>query len=372
MYIAEIATANLKGLFGACNQFFAIVGVFLSLGLGALANTSNMDKFHYFHISVVPIGITAVFELLMLFTCETPRWLYAQGEASKGLEKLKLLRGPSANVATEEAAIRAAFERQGKLSVKDLFLQFRHRAVYHPFILVLMLMFFQQFGGINAVVFFAASIYQEAGVKDPTLLSALSIGVSQIIVTFIAVVLVDLLGRKVLLIISSITMCLSSFLLGIEFLITDTICDGATGNGTTSAHAICHHSIGWLAILAAIGVIIGFSVGWGPIPWLMMSELLPLRVRSLGGSVATFFNWSCATIITVTFESYASAISPKFAWWSFSIVMLVSVFCVIFFLPETKGCSLEQIEAYFQKGSCLSTSFSSSTVKREIHIADSD
>ena len=329
------------------------------------------SKFQYFHISLAAVGVTAIFELLMLFTCETPRWLYAQGEASKGLEKLKLLRGPNANVTTEEAAIRAALERQGKLSVKDLFLQFRHRAVYHPFVLVLMLMFFQQFSGINAVVFYAASIYQEAGVKNPTLLSALTIGVSQLIATFIAVVLVDMLGRKVLFIVSSITVCLSSCLLGIEFLITDTICGGATGNGTTSAHAICHHSIGWLAILAAIGVIIGFSLAWGPIPWLMMSELLPLRVRSLGGSVTTFFNWSCATLITFTFESYASAISPKFAWWSFSIVMLVSVFCVIFFLPETKGCSLEQIEAYFQKSPCLTPGFSSSKVKREIYIVTS-
>ena len=329
-----------------------------------------MDRFHYFHISLAAIGITAISELLLLLICETPRWLYAHGQASEGHKKLKLLRGPNTDVTKEEEAIRAALERQGKPSLGELFLQFKQRGVYHPFILVLMLMFFQQFSGINAVVFYAASIFKEAGVGNPSLLSALSIGGGQIAATFIAVILVDKLGRKVLLVVSSTTVCLSSGVLGIEFLITDTVCGGVTGNGTTSNHALCQHNIGWLAILATIGVIVGFSLAWGPIPWVLMSELLPLRVRSLAGSIATFSNWSFATLITLAFESYAHAVSPKIAWWSFSVIMLVSIFCVIFFIPETTGCSLEQIELYFQRGPCFSPSFSPSKVKREIHIVN--
>ena len=366
VYIAEVATSGLKGLFGACNQLFVTIGVFLTLGLGALANSNNMETFHYFHISLVAVGIIVISELLLLLICETPRWLYAHGRASEGRKNLKLLRGPNANVTKEEEAIREALERQGKLSLGELFLQFKQRTVFHPFILVLMVMFFQQFSGINAVVFYAASIFKEAGVGDPSLLSAMSIGGAQLVATLIAVILVDKLGRKILLVVSSATMCLSTGVLGIEFLITDTICGGVTGNGTTSHHALCHHNIGWLAILATIGVIVGFSLAWGPIPWLLMSELLPLRVRSLAGSIATFSNWSFATLITFTFESYVHAVSPKTAWWSFAIIMFVSIFCVVFFLPETTGCSLEQIEVYFQKGPCLSPSFSSSKVKREI------
>ena len=356
IYIAEIASPRLKGLFGACNQLFTTIGIFLSLGLGALAD--NADSFSYFYVSLAILGLIALFEVLMLFTCETPRWLYSIQRNLEANKNLNLLRGQRANISKEIRGIQLALQNQKKLSVKEILMEFKNRSVYHPFLLVLMLMFFQQFSFINAAIYYAATIFQNAGVENAPLVSALSIGGVQIVATVISVILVDLLGRKILLIISSVGMSLSSLVLGIQFLITDTICGGFTGSKTTSDHAVCQNNIGWLAIVASVIFIVAFSLAWGPVPWLMMSELLPLRVRSLGGSLATFVNWGCATIVTATFQMYADAVTQKFAWWSFALIMLISIVFVILFLPETKGHSLEEIEEYFKQGPILSPRFS--------------
>ena len=271
---------------------------------------------------------------------------------------LNLLRGPDANTQKEIRGIQKAQERQEDLSVWELVKEFRHRSVFQPFILVLFLMVFQQFSGINAAIFYAASIFSDAGVPNASLISVFSVGGVQIIATLVAVLLIDKLGRKILLIISSVGMCLSSTLLGIEFLISKSICSNSTDHPVHHLPAICNHSVGWLAILGAILFIVFFSLAWGPIPWLMMSELMPLRVRSLAASFATLFNWSLASLVTFEFHTYAERLSPKFAWWSFAVVMLISVFFIILFLPETKGHSLEEIEEYFDQGHLFSPKFS--------------
>ena len=341
----------------------------MSLGLGAIAN--NTDGFTYFHVSLVILGLIVLFEVLMLFTCETPRWLYTRKRDLEANKNLNFLRGPKANIQKEIQGIQMALQNRQKLSIKEILLEFKSRSVYQPFLLVLMLMFFQQFSFVNAAIYYSATIFQSAGVANASLVSALSIGGVQIVATIVAVILVDLLGRKVLLIISSAGMSLSSFVLGVQFLITDSICDGTTGSKTTSNHAVCQNNLGWLAIAASVAFIVAFSIAWGPIPWLMMSELLPLRVRGLAGSIATFANMGFAAIVTAVFQSYVKAVTQKIAWWSFALIMLASIVLVILFLPETKGHSLEEIEEYFKQGHLLSPQFSlklpKETVDRNRH-----
>ena len=248
-------------------------------------------------------------------------------------------------------------QNKNKLSIKEMLMEFKNRSVYHPFILVLILMFFQRFSFINAALYYGATIFRNAGIANAPLVSALSIGGVLIIATLISVIFVDIVGRKILLVISSVAMSLSSLVLGIQYLITDSICDGLTGSKTTSGHAICQNNIGWLAVAASAVFVIAISMAWGPVPWLLMSELLPLRVKSLG-----FVNMGFTTIVTATFQIYAEAVTPKFAWWSFALIMLISTVFVTLFLPETKGHSLEEIEP----GPLLSPRFSSK-LPREAH-----
>ena len=350
--MAEIASARLKGLFGGCNQLFITIGGFI----GYLYGVQNFH-INYWKFALIAAGIVALFEILMLFTYETPRWLFSKHKEFQAIRVLKILRGPNTQVTKEMNQIKAALRR--KYTILEQLKAFKNRAVFIPFILVLMLMFFQQFSGINAVIFYASDIFKTAQISlDVNLVSALAIGVAQVVATLLSVMLVDKLGRKVLLTVSSIGMGLSSFILGIYYFILVHHCGNCLG-----PHSVCQtrpslditapcntSNFGYLAVVCVVFFIISFSLAWGPIPWSMMSELMPNHVRTLAGSIATFVNWTFAAIITSFFHSYSKFATEAGAFWSFTVVMVFAIVLVIIFLPETKGHSLEEIQEHFEKG----------------------
>ena len=346
MYITEISTSKLRGLFGNCNQLFITIGIFVVEGLG-----SKPDTFlKYTDVSLIASGIITLFAILLLFVVETPWWLYRRGKDLEGNRTLNFLRGPRADVPKEIRGIKSVLH-DINFTIIDQLKAFRKRPIYLPFVLVLCLMFFQQFSGINAAVFYSTQIFESAAISNPALVTLLAVGLVQIFATFVSVILVDFLGRKTLLVISSSGMLASSAGLGIYFYIFDSFCKTCLGDGCVGHLSVCHHTaFGGLAIASVVAFIVSFSLGWGPITWSMMSELVPLRVRSLASSIATFVNWTFAFIITLAFTDYARAVTPKFAWWSFSVVMLASILFVLFLLPETKGRRLDEIETHFQNG----------------------
>ena len=205
--------------------------------------------------------MVTLFEILMLFTYETPRWLFSKHKEFQGVRVLKILRGPNVHITKEINQIKAAIRRRH--SIVEQIMEFRHRAVFIPFLLVLMLMFFQQFSGINAVIFYASDIFKQAHIKaEVNLVSALAVGLVQVVATLVSVFLVDHLGRKILLTISSIVMCLSSFVLGIYYYVVVHTCGGDLG-GSASAHNSfpCNDTnFGYLAVVCVVFFIIGFSL----------------------------------------------------------------------------------------------------------------
>ena len=360
VYIAEIAPARLKGLFGNCNQLFMTFGQLFAYLYG-------IKKFNiqYWHFSLAAAGMVTLFEILMLFTYETPRWLFSKRKDFDAIRVLKILRGPNAKISKEINQIKAGIRE--KYTIIEQLKAFKHRAVFIPFILVLMLMFFQQFSGINAVIFYASDVFKTGfnDNVDVNLVSAISIGVVQVLATLLSVMLVDKLGRKVLLTVSSIGMGLSSFVLAIYYYILVHHCKNCLG-----PQSVCHHSnplldrtspcntsnFGYLAVVCVVFFIISFSLAWGPIPWTMMSELMPNRVRTLAASIATFVNWTFAAIITYFFHSIANKITGAGAFGIFAGIMAFSIIFVIIFLPETKGHTLEEIQENFEEGHIVAIS----------------
>ena len=327
------------------------VGVFVSQGFGALL---PFDR-----VSLILAGIVTLFEVLLLFITESPRWLYRCGKVEEARKTLVFLRGPRVNVDKELEAIKQVIEKVDKSSLLQQLIEFRYRQVYHPFILCILLMFFQQFSGINAVTFYSTQIFQQAGLSRPELISTFVVGGIQIIATLISVFLMIPFGRKFLLVVSALGMLVSVVCLGVYFLIHDDICHGCLGVNCTDSSGHIHlndsppcseSGISALAVISVTVYIIAFALGWGPIPWTMMSELLPLRARTLAASFATFLNWMFAYAITQSFPKYAVAVSRKFAWWDFGIILAASVVFVIVFLPETKGHTLEDVEECFEQG----------------------
>lgn len=370
VYIAEVASAKLKGLFGACNWLFFTIGSLVGYGLGAIAVI--FDNFAYYHVAIIAVGLVFIFEFLMLFTRETPRWLYVHGKDVAGMKVLRILRGPQVDIQEEIEGIRMAIKNSAGLPLAAVIRVIKYRTVYIPFILSLLLKFFQVFGGMSVVIFYAGSVLKLAGVggtgsdadEKATIFATISVGVVQVVMTFVGVLLVDCLGRRVLLIISGIGLLASSGILGAHFFIVEDKCHGCLGINCTSDNTThlnnffpCDNTnFSWLAILSLASFVAAFSIGWGPIPWLAMSELLPLPVRGLLGGVVIMMDCLFGFILTVSFVSYADVVTTKFAWWSFSAVMCVGVSFVFLFLPETKGHTLEEIEANFEQGHVIAMS----------------
>ena len=285
--------------------------------------------------------------LMMIFSLESPYWLLNKNMEENAMQVLKSLRGEGYKVEEEVAQIKAGLKQ--KYSIREQFFAFKQRAVYHPFALVIFLKTFQQFGGINAAIFYASCIFFDAGYSSEktNLVSFGSVACVQVVATLVSVIMVDYLGRRTLLIASSLLMLLSSFMLGLYFLIFEVRCEKSIDS------LQCPPSIEFFAIARIIIFITGFATGWGPIPVLSTSELLPFRVRVLGGSLSLFCAGIAATIIIFSFPSYAASVTPKFAWWTFSITMTVGLVVVVLFLPEAKGKSLEEIQENFERGKIL-------------------
>ena len=313
-------------------------------------------------VSLILAGVAGLFIFLLLMVSEFPRWLYRCGRVAEARDTLHFLRGPQADVNKELEAIREVLDKMGKSSLWKQILEFREKRVFHPFLLCLLLMFFQQCSGVNSIIFYSTQIFQQAGIHDAKLLSTFLVAGIQIVATLGSVFFMILFGRKSLLVTSSLGILLSLVTLGVYFLIHDDICHGCLGKNCTdsddhvwaNSYSPCSSSgIGVLAILSTSIYMVAFSIGWGPIPWTMMSELLPLCVRTLAASVATFLNLMFAYIVVQSFPKYSEAVTLKFTWWTYATVVAASIAHVVFFLPETKRQTLEEVEGAFEKGEII-------------------
>lgn len=157
----------------------------------------------------------------------------------------------------------------------------------------------------------------------------------QVIATFVSVMIVDRAGRRVLLLLSSSIMALCTILLGVFFYMQEKDTDSV-------------HGIGWLPMFSLCVFIIMFSIGFGPVPWLMMGELFPSDIKGVAGSIAGTSNWLLAFIVVKFFDPVKEIIGPAATFWVFSGITIVGFFFVWFIVPETKGKSLNEIQTMLE------------------------
>jgi facilitated trehalose transporter len=239
------------------------------------------------------------------------------------------LRGANADITTEYNEIERAHTTAQKEAPR--FAELFTGGNLKPLLISVGLMFFQQLSGINAVIFYTVTIFRMAGSTIEDNLAAIIVGLVNFFATFIATILIDRLGRKVLLYISGCTMIVTLAVLGTFFYLKDVANHDVT-------------AIGWLPLACFVLYVLGFSLGFGPIPWLMMGEILPARVRGTAASVATAFNWTCTFIVTKTFIDLIRVAGTHGAFWIFGAICIVAMVFVRFCVPETQGRSLEDIE----------------------------
>ncbi|KAE8582440.1 hypothetical protein XENTR_v10020127 [Xenopus tropicalis] len=338
VYISETSHSRVRGTLGSCVQLMVVTGIVGSYIAGMLLDWRWLAVL----CCIPPVFMV----ILMCFMPETPRYLIQQDKTSEAMAALKFLRGPNADHEWEYRQIESSGDDQ---ETSLAFSELRSPAIYKPFLIGIFMMFFQQFTGINAIMFYADTIFEEANFKNSSLASVI-VGLVQVAFTAVAAMIVDKAGRKVLLFISGIIMAISAGVFAIYFKLTTTVVNNSSGLQSlatgTPISPVDH--LAWLA-LASMGLFIaGFAIGWGPIPWLIMSEIFPLRARGVASGVCVVTNWGCAFLVTKEFHELMVSLTSYGTFGLFAGFCALNVLFTAFCVPETKGKTLEQIEAHFR------------------------
>ena len=328
MYIAEIAPANIRGRLVSFNQFAIIFGMlviyFVNYFIAKQGNEQWLitDGWRLMFLSgAIPAGI---FIIMLFFVPETPRFLVLNNKEEKALKVLNKIAG-------QENAKTILEEIKGTLH--------EHNAPWlsYGFLIIfigIMLSVFQQFVGINVVLYYAGNIFRNMGAStDSSLLQTIIVGSVNLLFTVVAILTVDKFGRKPLMIIGSIGMAISMAALGIAFY-------------TENA--------GMFALIFMLTYTAAFALSWGPVCWVLLAEIFPNSIRG-AMSIAVAAQWIANWVVSLTFPMLndnvwlTSKFNHGFSYWIYGIMGVLSAIFIWKLVPETKGKTLEEMEGLWKK-----------------------
>ncbi|XP_021186691.1 facilitated trehalose transporter Tret1-2 homolog isoform X2 [Helicoverpa armigera] len=324
-YTSEIAQDSIRGTLGSYFQLMITIGILFAYVVGGYTSV--------FVFNILCTCIPIVFGIIFFFMPESPSFLVMKGKHEEAKDALIRLRGSAYDVDYELNNLKFKAEESQRNQVSYL-AAIRKKTALKAILICYALMLFQQLSGINAVIFNASQIFADAGATIPSTISTIIIGVIQVIATFISSLVVDKLGRRILLLLSALVMCVCSTALGVYFFLQQT-----HGNSADIVQAIT-----WLPLVSLSLFIIAFSLGFGPIPWMMAGELCQIDIKAFVGSTAGTFNWLLSFTVTSTFNSLNAAIGAGQVFWLFASIMLVGFVFIFFVVPETKGKSVDEIQ----------------------------
>ncbi|PWA92013.1 major facilitator, sugar transporter-like, Major facilitator superfamily domain protein [Artemisia annua] len=336
VFIAEIAPKNLRGSLTAANQLMITAAVSLSFVIGTLITWRTL--------ALIGLAPCIVLVTGLFFIPESPRWLAKTGNNKEFRVALRKLRGKDADISEEADEIQdyiQTLEKLPKANLFDLFQKRYSQSVIKALLQIITsifplsdvkigvgLMVCQQFGGINGICFYTSSIFESAGF--PADLGTIIYALLQIVITTLNALFIDKAGRKPLLLVSAMGLVLGCLLTALSFFL--------------KTYEIGLSAVPALAVTGILLYIGAFSAGMGAIPWVIMSEIFPINIKGAAGSLATLVNWFGAWLISFTFN-YLVSWSSYGTFIIYAAVYAGAIVFVIKMVPETKGRTLEQIQA---------------------------
>lgn len=330
LYIAEISPRDIRGGLVFLQQVAITLGIFvaylLDYGFGTLSSSWGWRAM--FAIGVVP---AAILFLGMFVMPESPRFLIGKKREDEARGVLEKVRGETGKAIDDDIRqVRSKVQSRGSLA--DLARPELRLAVTVGVGLAI----FQQITGINTIIYYAPTILQKVGTTGSGNLAAILGGAEIAAVNFLATIvvvpLVDRVGRRVLLIGGMVIMALSLGALGVALMLPNVLSTAP-----------------WVVIALLMLYVIGFAIGLGPVFWLMISEIYPLRVRGLSMSIATIANWAANLVVALTFLSLFQAIGRSGTFFLYAILTVGAIAFAYFLVPETKGKGLEEIEDMWEE-----------------------
>lgn len=323
LYISEIAPVAIRGRLVSINQVALTVGIVLSYMVDYAFAGAHAWRW-MFAMALIP---AAAFGVGLLFIPDSPRWLAARGQIAQARAVLTRIRDPKEVEGELSRIQQSSAQQQGHWS--ELF-----RPALRPAMIVgVGLAIAQQLTGINTVIYYAPTILRFAGLSSApvAILASVGIGVVNVILTVVAMQLIDRVGRRPLLLVSLAGMTLSLFVLGVSF-----------------ALPRLSGLLGWIAVSSLMVYVGSFAVGLGPVFWLVMSEIYPLRIRGRAMSVGTVANWSANLVVALSFLTLTQVLGKSATFGLYAAISIGAWLFAFFLVPETKGRTLEDIEAHWR------------------------
>ncbi|MGI4955091.1 MAG: sugar porter family MFS transporter [Janthinobacterium lividum] len=322
LYLAEIAPAQERGALVSFNQLAVTLGILVSYLVGYGFAATGAWRW-MLGLGGVP-GLVLAAGMLVL--PETPRWLAGHGHTDRARAALRQLRGPHADIEAEVGQLRADLHDKVQALPES---RLGHSAARLPLIVGIGLAVFQQVTGINTVIYFAPVIFQASGLSSASaaILATAGIGVVNVVMTMVAIWLVDRIGRRVLLLGGLFGMGVSLCMLALAFLL-----------GTGPA-------LGWLTAASLAAYVGCFAIGLGPVFWLLISEIFPLAIRARGMSAATIANWLANLVVALTFLDLVDFLGRPGVFFVYAALTGGAFLFALTLVPETKGFDLEAVEA---------------------------
>ena len=329
LYISEIAPAKIRGKLVSLNQFTIIFGMlivyFVNYYIAGQGDDTWLNTVGWRYMFASETIPAALFLIFLFFVPDTPRSLVLKDKSPRALEVLTKVNGP------EEA-------QKILLEIKNTVVRSSGKLFSYgvPVIIVgILLSVFQQFVGINVVLYYAPEIFKSMGEEtDAALLQTIIVGAVNLIFTVIAILTVDRFGRKPLMIIGAMGMSVSMFALGSVFFA---------------------QTVGITALICMLLYVASFALSWGPVTWVLLSEIFPNKIRGKAMAVAVAAQWISNYLVSWTFpimdkNSYlVELFNHGFAYWVYGLMSLGAIILVWKFVPETNGKTLEDMDTLWER-----------------------
>ncbi|WDM00939.1 sugar porter family MFS transporter [Alicyclobacillus cycloheptanicus] len=326
IYIAEIAPAHLRGRLVSLNQLAVVIGIsaiyFVNrwvAGAGSPRWDVTTSWRWMLGLGIIP-GI--VFMGLLLTVPESPRWLLKQGAANRAFAILERLNGAREAKVRMEEMKRSIQSETGRLGV---LLQPGFRAAL---VIGIVLGVLQQVTGINAIMYYAPSIFQQTGAgTNAQLTETIIVGLDNLVFTILSLWLIDKVGRKALLLTGAFVMTISLVVVGALF---------QTGNTSSP-----------LILVFILVFVAAFAISFGPVVWLVIAEIFPTRIRGRATAIASVALWAADYLVSQTFPVLLGSAGPSMTFWMFGLMSIVAFLFTLLVVPETKERTLEEIEQHW-------------------------
>jgi sugar porter (SP) family MFS transporter len=319
VYIAEIAPPRVRGALVSLQQFMITVGIMVSYLVSYAFSNSGAWRW-MLGVGMIPAAILFVG---MLPLPESPRWLLAKDRRQDALGVLRRIRHEEHNPEAELAEIEAVHKMQAGVGYRDLF-----RPSVRPALFVgVGIAFINQMVGVNAVIYYAPTILNDAGFSSSAaILATTGVGILNMVVTLCALLLIDRVGRRPLLLVGISGVLLALIVLGAAYLLPG----GPSGAGVLLV-------AGLLVYIASFAASLGIAI------WLLNSEVYPLEVRGKGAAAGAFTHWVLDFVIASTVLTLIATITPTGMFWFYGLFAILGIVFVLRRVPETKGKTLEEV-----------------------------